>query len=82
MAEPRHNLNCVGDGQTARSMVLGGPKESGASALTYRAWLQGKVAGQDLRSREGELDIQDQGCRGSQTHTLGGFEGHWERLIS
>ena len=46
MAEPRNNLNCVGDGQTACSTALGGPKESSASMDD----LQGVVAGESSQT--------------------------------
>ena len=45
-SEPRNNLNRVGDGQTARSTVLGGPKESSASMDD----LQGVVAGESSQT--------------------------------
>lgn len=45
-SEPRNNLNCVGDGQTACSTALGGPKESSASMDD----LQGVVAGESSQT--------------------------------
>lgn len=72
----------MGDGQTARIVVLGSPKESSAGVDDLQGMAAVKGAGQGLSSREGELDIPGSGWRRSQTHTLRGFEGHWRCLTS
>lgn len=71
-----YNLNCVGDGQTACSMVLGSPKESSAGmddlqgvAAGERSWtgfeLQGRWAGHPrIRGGEGPRPTPSGALRG------------------